>query len=174
MIVVAPLHELEDALARWRPSHVVSLASPGAEPARLPDKVATLRLAFHDIVAPRPGLRMATDRDVDALLRFGSTWPGRSPLLIHCWAGVSRSPAAAYVVACARSPASEVQDLALRLRHQAPFATPNRHLVALADARLARGGAMTAAIDAIARGAETSLGRSFSLGGPGPEPPAGG
>ena len=163
MIVVAPLHELDQAFARWRPSHVVSLASPGAELARLPDGVETLRLTFHDITEPRPGLSMATDDDVRALLRFGLDWPAERPLLIHCWAGVSRSPAAAYVIACARNPTVNEAEPAARLREAAPFATPNRHLVALADAALESGGAMTTAIAAIGRGAETSLGASFVL-----------
>lgn len=163
MIVVAPLHELEQAIARWRPSHVVSLASPGAEPARLPRDVQQLRLAFHDIADPRPDLAMATDVDIKSLLSFGLTWAGEQPLLIHCWAGVSRSPAAAYVIACARRSKGDEQNLAKTLRRAAPFATPNPHVVALADRLLDRAGAMTGSIAAIGRGSETSLGVSFVL-----------
>ncbi len=163
MIVVAPLHELEEALARWRPSHVVSLASPGADPIFLPGDVARLRLTFHDIVEPRAGLDMATVNDIDALLRFGQEWPARHPLLLHCWAGVSRSPAAAYVIACARNPKLDEGQLAERLRGASPFATPNRHIVALADRALGRGGAMEAAVASIGRGAEVGLGASFVL-----------
>lgn len=163
MIVVAPLHELDQSLARWRPSHVVSLASPGAEPARLPRDVERLRLVFNDIAEPRPDLAMATDADVKALLAFGLAWPGERPLLIHCWAGVSRSPAAAYVIACARNPTVDERELANILRRAAPFATPNPHVVALADGLLERGGAMIGSIAAIGRGSETSLGASFAL-----------
>lgn len=163
MIVVAPLHELDEAILRWRPSHIVSLASPGAEPAPLPQNVETLRLTFHDIAEPRAGLTVASKADVDALLTFGLAWPAERPLLIHCWAGVSRSPAAAYILACARTPAAGALDIAQRLRHAAPFATPNRRLVALADAALDRGGVMRASIAVIGRGAETNLGRSFVL-----------
>jgi len=163
MIVVAPLHELDDALARWRPSHVISLASPGADTERLPDDVETLRLIFHDIVEPQPDLAMATADDVGALLDFGLRWSGDRPLLIHCWAGVSRSPAAAYVIACARNPTRDEAALAARLRTAAPFATPNRHVVALGDAALDRDGAMEAAITGIGRGAEVGLGAGFVL-----------
>lgn len=163
MIVVAPLHELDRALAHWRPSRVVSLSSPGAEPARFPDDVEVLRLTFHDILEPRPGLHMATEADVAALLEFGLERRVESPLLIHCWAGVSRSPAAAYVIACARQPRVGADAIADRLRRAAPFATPNRRLVALADVALGRGGSMVSAIAAIGRGEETSLGRSFLL-----------
>lgn len=163
MIVVAPLHELEAALARWRPSHVVSLGSPGAEPASLPAESRVLRLIFNDITEPRDDLVMATVSDIEALLDFARTWDGDRPLLVHCWAGVSRSPAAAYVLACAMNPPRREAELAAGLRQAAPFATPNRHVVALADRLLARQGAMSAAIAAIGRGAETSMGSSFVL-----------
>lgn len=163
MIVVAPLHDLARALAHWRPSHVVSLASPGAEAAELPGDVEVLRLAFNDIAEPRPGLVTATDAHVKALLEFGLAWQAERPLLIHCWAGVSRSPAAAYVVACARTPMIDERHVAHKLRRQAPFATPNRHVVALADGLLDRGGAMIASVAAIGRGVDVGLGDSFVL-----------
>ena len=163
MIVVSPLHELDQAIARWRPSHVISLASPGSEPARLPGDVELLRLTFHDIAEPRPDLAMATEADVKALLSFGLAWPEERPLLIHCWAGVSRSPAAAYVIACARNPAGDELALATNLRRAAPFATPNPHVVALADDLLKRRSAMTRSIATIGRGSETSLGASFFM-----------
>ena len=163
MMVVAPLHELEAALVRWRPSHVVSLASPGADPAPLPQGASLLRLTFNDITEPRDDLVMATQADIEALLDFAGTWDGERPLLVHCWAGVSRSPAAAYVLACAMGSPGQEADLAAKLRQAAPFATPNRHVVALADRLLARQGAMSTAIAAIGRGAETSMGSSFVL-----------
>lgn len=163
MIVVAPLHEIDDAIARWRPSHIVSLASPGAEPARLPDHVETLRLTFHDIPGPREGLTPATRDDVERLLAFARGWTQAGPLLVHCWAGVSRSPAAAYVLACARSEPGDEAALAAALRAAAPFATPNARVVALADEALGRGGRMRDAIAAIGRGAETSMGSTFRL-----------
>lgn len=163
MIRVAPLHELEAELARWRPSHVVSLGSPGAEAAALPGDLKTLRLTFNDIAEPRDDLVMATQADIEALLAFAGTWDGERPLLVHCWAGVSRSPAAAYVLACAMSSPGQEAELAAGLRQAAPFATPNRHVVALADRLLERQGAMSSAIAALGRGAETSMGSSFGL-----------
>lgn len=163
MIIVSPLHELQAAWANWRPSHVVSLASPGAESAPLPGGVELLRLTFHDIVEPRGELVMAAASDVEALLAFARTWDGIRPLLVHCWAGVSRSPAAAYVIACAASRPGTEALIAASLRQAAPFATPNRHVVALGDKFLARRGAMSAAIASIGRGADTSIGSTFGL-----------
>lgn len=163
MILVAPLHELADSLARWRPSHVVSLSSPGSETVALPTDVETLRLTFNDIAAPRDDLVMATEADVTALVSFAGGWTADRPILVHCWAGVSRSPAAAYILACARGSPGCEQALAEHLRETAPFATPNPHLIALADVQLGRGGAMIRAIAAIGRGAEAHSGTTFAL-----------
>lgn len=162
-IVVCPLHEVDEAISRWRPSHVVGMASPGADLAVLPDALSRLRLSFHDIAEPREGLRAASAADVDRLLAFAGTWPRTSPLLIQCWAGVSRSPAAAYVIACALAGEGREEELAQELRAAAPFATPNPLMIDLADRALGRRGAMTAATAAIGRGAETGLGRMFRI-----------
>jgi len=164
-IVVAPLHEVDEAVARWRASHVVSLASPGAETATVNEPTAWLRLTFHDIAEARPELSPPVASDVARLLAFAGEWAaqGTAPLLIQCWAGVSRSTAAAYVVACALEGEGREVDAAQRLREVAPFATPNPLIVALADAQLARDGRMVEAITGIGRGAETSMGRTFVL-----------
>ena len=171
-LIVSPLHEVGAVLATRRPSHLVTLGSPGGPVADVDHAGPRLRLAFHDVAAPRPGLTPATAGDVERLLAFARGWDGNQPMLIHCWAGVSRSPAAAYVVACDRAPPGAETRLAARLRAAAPFATPNPLLIALADRLLRRGGAMIAAIDAIGRGAEVGLGSSFALddaGAPWPE-----
>ena len=58
------------------------------------------------------------------------------------------------MLACATRPAGEERALAAELRLRCPEATPNALMVALADAALARGGAMSRAITALGRGAE--------------------
>lgn len=162
-LIVAPLHEAAAGLARWRPAHVVSLASPGAETLSPSGSARWLSLTFHDIASAGPGLTPVSVEQVQDLLTFARAWDGRSPMLIHCWAGVSRSPAAAYVVACARSEPGLEQVWADRLRTAAPFATPNLRMVELADDILSREGRMTEAIERIGRGEEVSMGRTFSL-----------
>src|SRR5579863_1172538 len=116
-----------------------------------------LWLAFHDIVEPMAGLT-APDRDVmQAVLDFGCRNGHQRPLLIHCWAGISRSSAAAYAIACDRNPGFE-RDIALELRRRSPSATPNRLMVRLADELLQCDGRMVDAIDGIGRGAEAREG----------------
>ena len=163
MIIVSPLHELQKALEEHRPSHILSLSSPGALDVPLPDDAEVLRLQFHDISEPRPGLSMVTREEVSRILDFGRVWPGRHPLLIHCWAGVSRSPAAAYAIASLRAGSGREKDLAGLLRRAAPFATPNPLMVVLADEILGRNGEMRRSIAEIGRGQEVSLGRTFKV-----------
>ena len=162
-IVVCPLHEVDEAVRRWQPSHVIAMASPGAETAGFPTGIERLTLTFHDIPRPQPSLQAVSQADVDRLLAFARAWPRTSPLLIQCWAGVSRSPAAAYAVTCALSVAGQERELAQRLRAVAPFATPNPLVVELCDRALDRGGRMSRAIAEIGRGAETASGATFTL-----------
>jgi predicted protein tyrosine phosphatase len=70
-------------------------------------------------------------------------------MVVHCYAGISRSTAAAFVAACALSPKRDEVEIAARLRAASPTAYPNRRLVALADDYLGRSGRMRAAIEKI-------------------------
>jgi len=121
-----------------------------------------LRLAFHDITESMPGL-VVPDRDLmQAVLDFGRKCDHQRALLIHCWAGISRSSAAAYAIASDRNPGFE-RDIAVELRRRSPSATPNRLMVRLADDLLARKGRMIDAIDEIGRGAEAREGEPYAL-----------
>jgi predicted protein tyrosine phosphatase len=84
-------------------------------------------------------------------------------MLIHCYAGVSRSTASAFIAACKLSPHREEAEIARVLRQASPTATPNLRFVALADERLGRGGRMVSAIEAIGRGQECMEGVPFAL-----------
>ena len=75
--------------------------------------------------------------------------------------GISRSTAAALAVLCRRGVAPD--DAADRLRRAAPEATPNRHVVALADDALRLDGRLVAAAERIGRGREAAVGRAFEL-----------
>lgn len=163
MILVCPGRHAVLLAAERRPSRIVTLASPDAGIPAL-SGAPRLVLRFHDIVAPREGLSPPDSEQVGSLLAFAADWsPVEGPLLIHCFAGVSRSTAAAYAVACARSEPGDEARLAAALRAASPSATPNPLLVALADAALDRQGRMSAAIDALGRGAECFEGETFTL-----------
>jgi predicted protein tyrosine phosphatase len=164
MIHVSSLSALDGVTARLQNYELLTLLSPGHPETDWSAFACErhVRLAFHDIVEPMPGLTLP-DRDMmQAVLDFGRHTESHQPLLIHCWAGISRSSAAAFAIACDRNPGFE-RDIANELRRRAPFVTPNRLMVRLADEILARDGRMIEAIDKIGRGAEAREGEPYQL-----------
>lgn len=145
---------------------LVTLLRPDGVVVERPAAIAPerhLTLAFSDIVAPVEGQALPELGHVDDLLDFVHGWDRAEPMLIHCFAGVSRSTAAAFIAACALNPRRDERDVARAIRAASPTATPNSRLVALADAALRRNGRMTAAIAEIGRGAECVEGTPFVL-----------
>lgn len=130
---------------------------PDIEPAR------HLKLDFADIIAPMEGQQMASEAQVRDILAFGQNWDRAAPMVIHCYAGVSRSTASAFAIACALRHDIGEEDWAARIRRLSPTATPNLHLVALADRVLNRKGRMVRAIEEIGRGEDCFEGTPFSL-----------
>jgi predicted protein tyrosine phosphatase len=122
-----------------------------------------LTIGVSDIVVETEGRIAPGAQHVETLIDFALRWDRRSPLLIHCYAGVSRSTAAAYVALCALAPHRAEAEIAKALRYASPTATPNARLVALGDDHLQRAGRMSAAIAAIGRGEECFEGAPFSL-----------
>ena len=149
--------------------HVVTLINQGT-PVSRPAAVQAedhLFLGMNDIVTPMEGYVAPGEAHVDRLLGFVDGWwrshGTASPLVVHCWAGISRSTAAAYITACAIHPAQDEDELARELRRLSPSATPNLRLVSIADQKLGRGGRMVEAIERIGRGREAFEGEPFSL-----------
>ena len=165
-LFVCPLTQVEAARALHRPSHLISLLSPASAPEAWPGADAgetCLRLAFHDIAEIREGFTAPDAALVAQLLDFAGGWDAARPMLVHCWAGVSRSTAAGFIIACQRAPAGSERDIAHALRAAAPYATPNPLMVSLADTALGRAGRMSAAVAEIGRGADTFEGALFEL-----------
>lgn len=164
-IYVAPLSLVETTVADAQVSHLVTLIN-GETPIATPPSIEPdrhLRLAMNDICAPQPGLVLPCENHVSDLIKFAREWDRQAPLLIHCWAGISRSTAAAFISLCALNPAGAERELAWALRCASPTAYPNRLLVALADAALERNGRMIAAVEGIGRGQVAEEAEVFSL-----------
>jgi predicted protein tyrosine phosphatase len=108
-----------------------------------------LRLIMNDIDHPAEGLIAPEATHVHQLIDFLRSWDQESPLLIHCHAGISRSPAAVFIALCLLRPDVGEHELAQRLRAASAAAKPNRLLVRLADEILGRDGRMVAACAAL-------------------------
>jgi predicted protein tyrosine phosphatase len=162
---VCPLSRLHETVAGLRASHVVTLINVGSAVER-PPAIARDRHLFiglSDIVSPLDGHVLPAVDHVEALLAFVRAWERESPIVFHCWAGISRSTAAAYIAACTLAPERDEAEIALALRAASPAATPNALLVSLADNLLGRGGRMVEAIQAIGRGEDAMEGTPFML-----------
>ena len=165
MITVCSLARLGETVDRTGARHLVTLISGGTDVPR-PAAISAenhLFLAFNDITAPAEGLTPPGEAHVQDLIDFVRRWDRCGPLVIHCFAGISRSTAAAFITACALQPDVSEEALARHLRDIAPSATPNARLVALADALLEREGRMRDAIKGIGRGADAFEGTPFTL-----------
>lgn len=165
MLYVCSLSHLSETAARTRAETLVTLINAGTpvdRPASI-DPRNHLFLGFNDIVEPMEGLTPPGRQHVEALIDFAHKWDRRAPMIVHCWAGISRSTAGAFIISCARNPGADEQSVATSLRAASPSATPNARLVALADDILEREGRMIRAIESIGRGANAYEGAPFML-----------
>jgi predicted protein tyrosine phosphatase len=164
MIIVCPLHAVPRLVDGGDITHVMSLLGPETPHltlARLQPK-CHLQLTFHDIAEPLDGFTAPGREHVEQMLDFVTTWQPPASLLIHCWAGISRSTAAAFAAMCALKSEEDEAEIAWTLRRMAPTASPNRLIVKHADQILGRRGRMIAAVEAIGRGAHAYEGSVFS------------
>jgi len=122
-----------------------------------------LLLRLDDISEPLDGYTIAGEEHVADLLAFVRAWDRAAPLVIHCYAGVSRSTAGAFVSACALNPGRPEAEIAKDIRRLSATATPNIRIVTLADRILGRDGRMIAAVASIGRGIECYEGHPFRL-----------
>ncbi len=164
-IHVCSLSKVDEVVARTGAGHLLSLLAAGTEMTRPASIVPRnhLHLVMHDIAEAQDGMTLPGEVHVRNLLDFGRRWDRAKPLVVHCYAGISRSTASAYILAAALAPERDEQELAQTLRAISPSATPNPRLVAVADVLLARNGRMVEAIKSIGRGAEAFEGVPFEL-----------
>ena len=106
MIHVCSLSKVEETVTRTGAERLLSLLAAGTEVARpasiLPEN--HLHLVMHDIAVAQEGMTMPGEEHVRALLDFAHSWDRSKPLVVHCYAGISRSTASAYIIAAALSP----------------------------------------------------------------------
>jgi predicted protein tyrosine phosphatase len=144
MIHVCSLAALPETVKSTGASHVLTVMGNVDQVLR-PESVLPanhLKVSMDDIVEPMQGYVTPSERHVDQVLNFVRGWDRRAPLVIHCYAGVSRSTASAFAAACLLNPHRDEMEIARQIRAASPIASPNRLIVALADKALGRDGRM--------------------------------
>ncbi len=164
-LVICPLSRLEQTADTHGARDMVTLLSSDNELQRptgiLPER--HLFLDMNDISVAVEGLHRPEEHHIRRLIEFAQQWDRSAPLLVHCWMGISRSTAAAYIIALSLNAQRDEMQLALDLRRLSPSATPNARMIALADRVMERDGRMVAAVKRIGRGANAYEGTPFIL-----------
>ena len=151
MIHVCSLAALPETVRLTGASHVLTVMAQ-VEQVQRPQSVRPenhLKVSMDDIIEPTDGYVAPSEEHVAQVLSFVRSWDRRAPLVIHCYAGVSRSTASAFAAACALNPHRQEIVIARQIRAASPIASPNRLIVSLADKALGREGRMLRALDAI-------------------------
>ena len=163
-IHVCSLNDVHDAIRLAGARHLVTCLGDGGLKDTPEDILSGrhLKLVMHDVEAEQAGYMASSAAHVADLLGFVASWDRSAPMLIHCYAGISRSTAATFVTLCALNPQTPEDYIAKYLRNASPAATPNRRIVALGDAALGRSGRMLDAADQIGRG-QMELARPFVM-----------
>ncbi len=165
MIHVCSLARLHDTVATTGASHMVTLLRV-VDRVERPRSIAAenhLFLGMDDIAAPIDGYTHPAEEHVVELIEFVRGWDRNAPLVMHCYAGISRSTAGAFIGACALNPRRDEAAIAQLIRLSSATAMPNPMLVAHADRILNRGGRMIRAVEAIGPGRPAQEGDPFRL-----------
>lgn len=165
MIHVCSLADLHPTVKDTSASHVLTIMANVAQVQRPPSiaEANHLRVQVDDITEAMDGFVAPNEGHIAQVLDFARRWDRASPLVIHCYAGISRSTASAFAAACMLNPDRDERDIALRIRNASPIASPNRLLVSLADKALGRNGRMVRALDAMGLGNMTVIGKPFRI-----------
>jgi len=133
-IIVAPVTHVDQIAREHDPAYIVSLIGAefmpptptGYDPAR------HIKLDMHDIDSAMDGMILPGEAHARRVIEIAQGWDQQKPLLVHCWAGVSRSGAAALITLATLNPGREVE-AGQHIRACSPWAQPNPALVEEAD-----------------------------------------
>jgi len=165
MIHVCSLAALPDTVKATGASHVLTVMAKVDQVVR-PESVLEanhLKVSMDDITEQIDGFVAPCDSHIEQVLNFVRAWDRAAPLVVHCYAGISRSTASAFAAVCALNPHRDEIAIARQIRAASPIASPNRLIVSLADKALGREGRMLRALDEMGPGSMMVEGRPFRI-----------
>ena len=165
MIHVCSLAALPSTVQSTGASHILTVMGDISRVQR-PASVCEanhLMISMDDINEPADGFVTPSEDHIEKVLAFVRGWDRQAPLVVHCYAGISRSTASAFAAACALNPHRDEVMIARQMRRASPTAFPNRLIVSLADRALGRNGRMLRALDEMGPGDMSIEGRPFRV-----------
>jgi predicted protein tyrosine phosphatase len=165
MIHVCSLAALPDTVKATGASHVLTVMA-NVNQVQRPESVLPvnhLKVQMDDITEQMDGFLAPNDSHIEQVLDFVRGWDRHAPLVVHCYAGISRSTASAFAAACMLNPSRDERLIARQIRAASPIASPNRLIVTLADKALGREGRMLRALDEMGPGNMMVEGRPFRV-----------
>ena len=156
-LIIGPKHEAQHAKIKYNCDYVISIQDHNDEPVPLPvgiEPVCHKHFFFDDLTSIVPLRTSSRDEtvvrghlpdleDIQGILAHFRTIPDWSRVYIHCFAGVSRSTAMAFMCNCDQFP-DDVYG-AMRLTERYALASgiwPNELIVEMADKELNKNGKM--------------------------------
>jgi predicted protein tyrosine phosphatase len=165
MIHVCSLAALPGTVKATGASHVLTVMA-NVDQVQRPESVLPanhLKVQMDDITEEIDGFVAPSDLHIEQVLNFVRGWDRSAPLVVHCYAGISRSTASAFAAACMLNPHRNEISIARQIRAASPIAQPNRLIVGLADKALGREGRMLRALDEMGPGSLMAEGRPFRI-----------
>jgi len=165
MIHVCSLAALPETVRLTGASHVLTVMA-NVEQVQRPQSVLPanhLKVSMDDITEQLDGFVAPSEHHIEKVLDFIRGWDRNAPMVVHCYAGISRSTASAFAAVCLLNPHRDEIEIARQIRAASPIASPNRLIVSLADKALGREGRMLRALDEMGPGSMTVEGRPFRI-----------
>ena len=106
MIIVCSLARLQETVGKSRARHVVTLVRDEELIRREREALRSngvkaedhLWLEMDDIAEEMDGMIAPNEKHVEQLITFLKRWDQAQPMVVHCYAGISRSTAAAFTI----------------------------------------------------------------------------
>jgi predicted protein tyrosine phosphatase len=169
-IHICSLKMVESLAAEIGPSHILSLLggiTPFPETPKNVDPRNHLKMTLADIAEPQEGMIHPGAEHVQQVIAFGERWAkeggAQRPIIVHCFAGISRSTASALTIACLLRPKTVEARFTEALRASSESAQPNTLLIEHADRLLGRHGRLVTAVEDMGLADFSKAGQPFVL-----------